>query len=131
MTSTDELRQFVITSIEDLRNWVQDIQEYGQDYGTPAACASEQPAEAAPPAKPAPIQKEQSPEKPATADPQAPPQPATAEITMETVRAKLANLMDSGKQAQVKELLTKYGGGKLSEVAPENYPDLLKEAGEL
>ena len=111
LTSTDELRQFVITSIEDLRNWVQDIQEYGQDYGTPAA---KEPAE-----------------KPATADPQASPQPAAAEITMETVRAKLANLMDSGKQAQVKELLTKYGGGKLSEVAPENYPDLLKEAGEL
>ena len=108
LTSTDELRQFVVTSIEDLRNWVQDIQEYGQDYGTPAA---KEPAE-----------------KPATADPQASPQPAAAEITMETVRAKLANLMDSGKQAQVKELIEKYGGGKLSEVPPENFPKLLAEA---
>jgi hypothetical protein len=50
------------------------------------------------------------------------------EVTMETVRAKLAALMQGGKQAEVKELLKKHGGDKLSDVPKENYPALLTEA---
>ena len=49
-------------------------------------------------------------------------------VTLETVRAKLAALMQSGKQAEVKELLKKHGGEKLSDVSKENYQALLKEA---
>lgn len=51
-----------------------------------------------------------------------------AKVTMETVRAKLAALMQGGKQAEVKELLKKHGGDKLSDVPKENYPALLTEA---
>jgi hypothetical protein len=52
-------------------------------------------------------------------------------VTMETVRAKLAALMQGGKQAEVKELLKKHGGDKLSDVPKENYPALLTEAEEM
>lgn len=51
-----------------------------------------------------------------------------AEVTLETVRAKLAALMQGGKQAEVKELLKKHGGDKLSDIPEENYPALLAEA---
>ena len=49
-------------------------------------------------------------------------------VTMETVRAKLAALMQGGRQAEVKELLKKHGGDKLSDIPEENYPELLAEA---
>jgi len=101
----DELRQFVVTSIEDLRCWVKDINEYGWDYKYPAERPSKPQVEAAP------VQEK--------------------EITMETVRAKLAALMQTGKQAQVKELLKKHGGEKLSDIPEENYPALLKDAEEV
>lgn len=53
------------------------------------------------------------------------------EIDMGTVRARLAALMQSGKQAEVKILLKRYGGEKLSEIPRENYPALLAEAEEV
>ena len=53
---------------------------------------------------------------------------APEEITLEEVRAKLAALMQAGKQAEVKKLLKKHGGNKLSDVPKENYPALLKDA---
>jgi hypothetical protein len=36
--------------------------------------------------------------------------------------------MQAGKQAEVKKLLKKHGGNKLSDVPKENYPALLKDA---
>lgn len=51
-----------------------------------------------------------------------------AEVTLEMVRAKLADLMQSGKQTEVKELLKKHGGDKLSDIPKENYPALLADA---
>ncbi len=56
------------------------------------------------------------------------PEPTPQQITLEEVRAKLAALMQNGKQAQVKELLKKHGGKKLSDVPKESYPALLKDA---
>ena len=48
--------------------------------------------------------------------------------TLEQVRAKLAALTQSGKQAEVKALITKYGAKKLSEIPKDKYPELLKDA---
>ena len=48
--------------------------------------------------------------------------------TLEQVRAKLAALTQSGKQAEVKALITKYGAKKLSDIPEERYPELLKDA---
>lgn len=53
------------------------------------------------------------------------------QIPIEKVRAVLAEKSQSGKQSQVKDLITKYGAHKLPDVDPASYPQLLKEAEEL
>ncbi|MGU9539887.1 rRNA biogenesis protein rrp5 [Clostridium tepidum] len=50
------------------------------------------------------------------------------EITLEEVRAKLAEKSQVGLTAQVREIIQKYGGSKLSEVDPKHYADILKDA---
>lgn len=50
---------------------------------------------------------------------------------LEDVRAVLAKLSQHGKTAEVKELIVKFGGTKLSDVPKENYSQLLKEAEEI
>lgn len=56
--------------------------------------------------------------------------PVTEEpkLSLEDVRAKLADLSRSGKTAEVKALIKKYGANKLSEVKPEDYEALLADA---
>ena len=49
-------------------------------------------------------------------------------IGLEDVRAVLAKLSQHGKTAEVKDLLTKYGATKLSDVDEDKYKDLLKDA---
>ncbi|KAA9248029.1 hypothetical protein F6I32_06055 [Streptococcus anginosus] len=52
-------------------------------------------------------------------------------LNLEDVRAVLAKLSQHGKTAEVKELIVKFGGTKLSDVPKENYSQLLKEAEEI
>ena len=54
-------------------------------------------------------------------------EPAT-KISFEDLRAVLAVLTRDGKQKEVKELITKYGAKKLSDVPEEKYQELLDEA---
>ncbi len=49
-------------------------------------------------------------------------------VAIEDVRAVMAQKTQDGKSKEIKELLKKYGAVKLSAVAPEHYPELLKEA---
>ena len=49
-------------------------------------------------------------------------------ITLEEVRAVLAAKAQAGMQPQVKELITKYGGKKLTDLEPSCYAELLQEA---
>lgn len=69
-----------------------------------------------------------------SAEGQATEQPPIAEqkqeskISIEDVRAVLAEKSQQGKTREVKALLMKYDAGKLSGVKPEDYEDLLKEA---
>lgn len=49
-------------------------------------------------------------------------------ITLEEVRAVLAEKSRAGHTAKVRELLEKYGATKLSEIEPSQYPSLLEEA---
>lgn len=49
-------------------------------------------------------------------------------ITFEDLRAVLAVLTRQGKQEKVKELITKYGAKKLSDVPEDKYQELLDEA---
>ena len=52
-------------------------------------------------------------------------------LTLEDVRKVLTEKSRSGKTVEVKALLKKHGSNKLSEVKPEDYENLLKEAEEL
>jgi len=52
-------------------------------------------------------------------------------ITIEKVRAVLAQKSQAGKQPEVKALITKYSANKLTEIDASSYGQLLKEAGEL
>ena len=52
-------------------------------------------------------------------------------LTLEEVRAVLANKSRAGYTAQIRSLLQKYGADKLSGVDPANYKALLADAEEL
>ncbi len=49
-------------------------------------------------------------------------------VTLEAVRAVLADKSRSGLTDQVRALIEKYGASKLSEVNPENYEALMADA---
>ena len=49
-------------------------------------------------------------------------------VSLEEVRAVLASKSQNGKTADVKKLIAKYGANKLSEVPPEHYAALIKDA---
>lgn len=57
-------------------------------------------------------------------------EPAT-KVSFEDLKAILAVLIRDGKQGQVKELITKYGAKKLSDLPEESYQELLDEARKL
>lgn len=58
------------------------------------------------------------------------PESATADpvLTLEQVRAVLADKSRAGFTAQIRSLLQKHGAAKLSEIDPSHYADLLREA---
>lgn len=49
-------------------------------------------------------------------------------LTLEAVRAVLADKSRGGHTAEVRSLLQKYGASKLSEISPANYKALLADA---
>lgn len=56
------------------------------------------------------------------------PKPEENPLTLEEVRAVLAEKSRAGHTAEVKALLTKHGADKLSDINPAEYPALLAEA---
>ena len=58
-------------------------------------------------------------------EPVSPPEPA---LTLEQVRAVLANKSRQGHTAEIRALLQKYGASKLSGIDPTNYKTLLADA---
>lgn len=54
--------------------------------------------------------------------------PVEKPLTLEAVRAVLAEKSRAGHTARVRELLEKHGAKKLSEIDPSEYPALLAEA---
>ena len=59
---------------------------------------------------------------------EAPSAPAKPALTLEEVRAVLADKSRAGHTAEIRELLQKYGASKLSLVDPKHYEALLREA---
>lgn len=50
------------------------------------------------------------------------------EYTLEDVRGVLAEKSQNGLTAEVKALIEKYGGSKLSDISPENYAAIIIDA---
>src|SRR5690606_6899239 len=73
---------------------------------------------------------EPQPETQSETKPKAEPEPKPT-VSIEAVRLKLAELVQAGKQAEVKGLLENFGAAKLSDVPPERYGELLAKAGEI
>lgn len=61
----------------------------------------------------------------------APPVPTVQDkpkVSLEQVRGALAEKSQKGFTADVKALIRKYGAERLSDIDPQCYPDMLKEA---
>ena len=74
------------------------------------------------------IEAQNAPQEPAKEEEKAdaPPEEAEApKVTLEEVRARLADLSKNGKQAEVKDLLKQFGAKKLTDVPAEKYGELL------
>lgn len=57
------------------------------------------------------------------------PAPQTEpEIPLEKVRGVLADKSRSGKTAEVRAIIRKYGADRLSDIDPKDYPQVLKDA---
>lgn len=56
------------------------------------------------------------------------PMAKVKQISIEKVRAALAEKSQGGKQPEVKALIQKYGAKKLTEIDPVNYMALMKDA---
>lgn len=52
-------------------------------------------------------------------------------VTLETVRALLAEKSQQGKTAEVREIIGKYGCTKLSEISEEHYQDIINDVREI
>ncbi|CAB4145895.1 hypothetical protein UFOVP474_63 [uncultured Caudovirales phage] len=67
------------------------------------------------------VRKLKKPEAPAAETP-------ASTVTLEQVRAKLTELSQGGKAADVKTLIAKFGGTKLTDLKAEQYADVLAAA---
>ena len=65
---------------------------------------------------------------PQTGDVDEPAAPAEPQLTLEQVRAVLADKSRNGHTAEIRSLLQKYGAAKLSGIDPANYKALLADA---
>lgn len=59
------------------------------------------------------------------------PEPQKKELTLVDVRAVLADKSRAGHTDEIRELLHKYGANKLSDVDPQNYEALIRDAEEI
>ena len=58
-------------------------------------------------------------------------EPARAEapnVSLEKLRGVLAEKSQQGFTSEVKDLIRRYGADKLSDIDPDHFPDMLKEA---
>lgn len=119
----EEFKNWVEGQVMDIRNWVQNMLEYGIELNPPLPQQYD--------AKTLEESKDE-PEKEPEAQAEEKPNNAVAEdaapVKLEDVRAKLAALSQAGKQEQVKALIQKFGAKKLTEIPKAKYPELLKEA---
>ena len=103
--------KLLLAVVSDMRSLTDSLQALADAVGN----ESDVPAEAEKPAE----AKEQVAEK-ETAEEQ--------KLTLEDVRAVLAEKNQNGLTAEVRTLINKYGGSRLSDLDPVNYADLIRDA---
>lgn len=115
--------KLLLDVVEDARTLATDLKAVAEDFCsladsiktvTDAMFQNDTPTEATAPVK--------------AAVPDTPSPPTEKPITLEQVRAVLAELSHDGKTEQVRELLLKYGAPKLSGIDPQHYKALLADA---
>lgn len=99
--------KLLLDVVDDLRSLASSIQAVVE------AMAGNEPDEAAQSEKPAPPKEAK---------------PTAKAVTLEQVRAVLADKSQEGFTADVRALLEKYGASKLSQIDPANYAALLTDA---
>ena len=112
LVDVDELQKWFMGHIEDLRNYVDNIYEFGAELNVPKQPEQEEET----------LQEDVSNES---------EEEAPQEVTLEDVRAKLGVLTKQGKQSEVKSLIENFGGSKLSDIPEDKYSELLKAAEEI
>ena len=65
---------------------------------------------------------------PASVTENVPDAPSSDSVTLEQVRTVLASLSVAGHSEEIRSLIAKYGATRLSDIAPEHYASVLKEA---
>lgn len=70
-------------------------------------------------------------DEPKETQPAEQPSPETKVVTFVELRSRLAEISRAGHTAEIKELITKHGAEKLSDVKETDYAALLAEAEEL
>ena len=70
-------------------------------------------------------------DEPKETQPAEQPSPETKAVTFVELRSRLAEISHAGHTAEIKELITKHGAEKLSDVKETDYAALLAEAEEL
>ena len=124
----EDLRRCADT-LNDTADWLQQL--FSSENEARKADAMEAAAEIAAPGKTAKSVKHTESAEPAAhaeTEPSAPAVPAKPVLTIEQVRAVLADKSRSGLTAEVRELLRKYGAAKLSQIDPANYEALMADA---
>lgn len=101
--------------VSDLRSLADSLQAMAD------AMTQDEPSEA-------PVTKPGKKAKKAEAEPAPEPAPEEKPLTLEEVRAVLAEKSRAGHTAQVRELLIRHGADKLSDIDPARYPALLADA---
>jgi len=69
--------------------------------------------------------------EPVNDEPEVEETPEEKPITLEEIRAAMADKSRDGHREAVKAIITKYGANNLSSLDPKHYADALKEVGEL
>lgn len=117
--------KLLLDVIEDMRSLADSLQAVADTMAVNDAAGSEltttnEPAESTKPGKSS--AKKNTVKKVTKAEPEEKP------LTLEEVRAVLAEKSRAGHTAEVKELLNKHGADKLSEIDPAEYAALLADA---
>ena len=60
--------------------------------------------------------------------PEAKPEPKAVQPSLEEVRTVSAKISVAGHSDAIREIIAKFGAVKLSDIAPEHYAEVLKEA---